>query len=158
MRDILASVKLITDVERIGDLIFWVAQGVRSSRTRLSTQDSRSLSAMAAQLEAMLEDLHRGFSERSLEAARRALQSDTRIDRLRHELFRRHLKKADTPDPSYSVNLLLMAQSLERAGDHVKNIAEELFHIVEGRSLRHVTPREREREFARIVGPAGRDL
>jgi len=151
IRDLLASVKLITDLERIGDLIFWVAQCVRSGRTQLAGQDAKSLSAMAAQLQAMLEHLHRGFTHRDLEAARSALQSDARIDQLRHGLFRRHLKKSEAADSSYSVNALLMAQSLERAGDHVKNIAEELFHMVEGRSLRHVPPRERDKEFARVA-------
>jgi len=155
IRNLLASVKLITDLERIGDLIFWVAQCVRSGRARPSGQDAKSLSAMAAQLQVMLEHLHRGFTHRDLEAARNALQSDARIDQLRHGLFRRQLKKSEADDSSYSVNTLLMAQSLERAGDHVKNIAEELFHMVEGRSLRHVPPRERDKEFARVASSTG---
>lgn len=54
IRDLLGSVKLITDLERIGDLIFWVAQCVRSGRNQLAGQDAKSLSAMAAQLQAML--------------------------------------------------------------------------------------------------------
>jgi phosphate uptake regulator len=33
--------------------------------------------------------------------------------------------------------MLLMAQAFERAGDHTKNLAEEVFHLVEGRSVRH---------------------
>jgi len=32
---------------------------------------------------------------------------------------------------------MLMAQAFERAGDHAKNLGEELFHLVEGRSMRH---------------------
>jgi len=45
------------------------------------------------------------------------------------------------------------AWSLERAGDHVKNLAEELFHLLEGHSLRHAPARQREREFAAAVMP-----
>ena len=36
-----------------------------------------------------------------------------------------------------TTTVLLMAQAFERAGDHAKNLGEELFHLVEGRSLRH---------------------
>jgi phosphate uptake regulator len=36
----------------------------------------------------------------------------------------------------------LMAQALERAGDHATNLAEELFRLIQGRSLRH-TPKKR---------------
>jgi phosphate uptake regulator len=35
-------------------------------------------------------------------------------------------------------NLLFMVQAFERAGDHTKNLAEELFHLVQGHSVRHV--------------------
>jgi phosphate uptake regulator len=37
-----------------------------------------------------------------------------------------------------SFHILFMAQEMERAGDHVKNIAEEVCHLVSGRTVRHV--------------------
>jgi phosphate uptake regulator len=43
------------------------------------------------------------------------------------------------------VNLLFVAQAFERAGDHAKNLGEELFHLVEGRSLRHEPKRSKTR-------------
>ena len=45
-------------------------------------------------------------------------------------LFSRSLQGSDRRRREYSTNLLLMAQALERAGDHAKNLGEELFHLV----------------------------
>jgi phosphate transport system protein len=147
--ELLASLKLITDLERIGDLILVTAQSLKSRRVPPAREDSGALLEMASLLESMLGDLHQGFVRRDLKIARSVLRADARLDRLRHAVFRRHLEKSGRPaEASSSIELLFMVQGLERAGDHVKNLAEELFHMVEGRSLRHVPPRQREREFA----------
>jgi phosphate uptake regulator len=50
----------------------------------------------------------------------------------------RHLESAPLHEPSASVHVLFMAQALERAGDHVKNLAEEICHLTSGQTLRHV--------------------
>jgi phosphate uptake regulator len=65
------------------------------------------------------------------------MRSDAEIDQACHAIFRRHLGDSDPRRRDYSTALLLMAQAFERAGDHAKNLGEELFHLVEGRSLRH---------------------
>lgn len=149
----LAALKLTTDLERIGDLILWVAQGVRSCQPRLSNQDSVPLVEMAALLESMLDQLHQGFMQRDLKVARSVLHSDSKMDQIRHSVFQRHLEQGDPGNTARSISVLLMIQSLERAGDHVKNLAEELFHLLEGRSLRHAPAWQREREFAAAVMP-----
>ncbi len=149
----LAALKLITDLERIGDLLFWVAQGVRSCQPRLSSRDSEPLVAMTSLLESMLEQLHLGFTQQDLKIARSVLNQDGELDRIRHAVFQRHLEHGEPQNAARSINVLLMVQSLERAGDHVKNLAEELFHVVEGHSLRHAPARQREREFAAARGP-----
>ena len=149
----LAALKLTTDLERIGDLIFWVAQSVRACQPRLSHHDSQPLVEMTALLESMLGQLHIGFMERDLKVARSVLNSDSKMDQLRHSVFQRHLEHGNPQDATRSINVLLMVQSLERAGDHVKNLAEELFHVVEGHSLRHAPARQREREFAAAGKP-----
>ena len=64
------------------------------------------------------------------------MKTDSQIDQVCHAVFRRHLESKDRRR-DYSTNLLLMAQAFERAGDHAKNLGEELFHLVEGRSMRH---------------------
>jgi phosphate transport system protein len=110
---------------------------------RLLRDDSRDLIAMAEVLEKMLEAVHRGFLHRDLEPASWVLQTDSEIDRACHAVFRRHLESRERRRRDYSTNILLTAQAFERAGDHAKNLGEELFHLVEGRSVRHEPKRPR---------------
>jgi phosphate transport system protein len=134
-REILASLKLR------------VALRLQRSHPRLPKPDTRLLADMSEVLESLLGRLHEGFLQRDLESARTAVQADNQLDELRHSAFRRHLEGRDPQDTSRRIDVLLMAQALERAGDHGKNLAEELFYLVEGRSLRHVTARQRQTEF-----------
>jgi len=136
-RELLACLKFIIDLERIGDLTWSVAQRQQNLPTRLLRDDQRDLISMAEVLEKMLEAVHRGFLHRDLESASWVLQTDSQIDQLCRGVFRRHLESRERRRRDYSTTVLLMAQAFERAGDHAKNLGEELFHLVEGRSMRH---------------------
>jgi phosphate transport system protein len=136
-RELLACLKFIIDLERIGDLTWSVTQRLQSLPSRLLRDDNRDLIAMAEVLEKMLDAVHRGFLNRELEPATWVLQTDSQIDRLCRAVFRRHLESRERRRRDYSTTVLLMAQAFERAGDHAKNLGEELFHLVEGRSVRH---------------------
>jgi phosphate transport system protein len=92
---------------------------------------------MAEVLEKMLQRVHQGFTGRDPDAATWVMRTDAEIDEVCHAVFRRHLADPDVTHLDYGTSLLLMAQAFERAGDHAKNLGEELFHLVEGRSLRH---------------------
>src|SRR5229473_1874785 len=125
------------DLERIGDLLWSAAKRLQALGTQLSKDDSRDVGEMAGILESMLERIHQGFLNRDVQAAGWVLQTDAHIDEACRAIFRRHLEKTDRHKREYSTNLLFIAQAFERAGDHSKNLAEEIFQLVEGRSLRH---------------------
>ncbi len=144
-RQLLTCLKFITDLERIGDLMQWIAQCAQRSHPRLSKREVAPLLKMAQELEKMLQSVHTAFVQRNSALAESVIKSDKSIDEVRHTIFRRCLHHDHRRDPSRLINLLLMAQALERAGDHAKNLGEELVHLFEGRSLRHVS-----------VSPAGR--
>ncbi|HEX8814195.1 MAG TPA: PhoU domain-containing protein [Terriglobales bacterium] len=135
-RELLACLKFIIDLERIGDLTWSVTFRLQQLPTKLTKEDRRDLIAMAEVLEKMLEEIHKGFVKRELESANWVLKSDSQIDHTCHEVFHRLLASHDG-SRDYSINVLLMAQAFERAGDHAKNLGEELFHLVEGRTMRH---------------------
>ena len=136
-RELLACLKFITDLERIGDLAYSAVKQLESRREKLPAADSRQLVEMASLLCEMLEQVHRGFSTREPSFAQTVLQSDSRVDALCHGLFQRHL--AATTSSAQNFDILLAAQALERIGDHAKNLAEEVYGLAEGRSLRHNT-------------------
>jgi phosphate transport system protein len=136
-RELLACLKFITDLERIGDLAYSAVMQLQSRREKLPAADSRQLVEMASLLCEMLEQVHQGFLKRDVSYAHSVLQSDPEVDRLCHSLFHRHLAEPNSPSGQKNFDILLAAQALERIGDHAKNLAEELYSLAEGRSLRH---------------------
>jgi phosphate transport system protein len=141
-RQLLACLKFIIDLERIGDLLWSIAQRIQQLSVRMPPEDVRSLLRMAESLQEMLEKIYKGFTGLDLALAESVLRTDPEIDRACHAVFRRHLENSRRSVDS--TNILLMAQAFERAGDHTKNLAEEVFHLVEGHSLRHKTRRRAE--------------
>jgi phosphate transport system protein len=136
-RQLLSSLKSTTDLERIGDLVMSVALRVQGRTERIPASDIAQLVEMSAVLREMLDLIYKGFSTLDLDCARKVLQMDKDIDRICHALFQKHLAQSVPEGPS-EFEVLLMAQALERAGDHATNLAEELYGLIEGRSLRHV--------------------
>jgi len=136
-RQLLSSLKSTTDLERIGDLVMSVALRLQARTTKMAASDIRQLVEMSSVLRDMLDLIHRGFSTLDLECARRVLQMDKEIDRVCHSLFQKHLAVSGPPGEASGFDVLLMAQALERAGDHTTNLAEDLYSLIEGRSLRH---------------------
>lgn len=137
-RQLLSSLKCTTDLERIGDLVMSVALRVQARTTKIPAADVRQLVEMSTVLRDMLDLIHKGFSALNLECARKVLQMDKEIDRVCHGLFQKHLAETVPQGDTSGFEILLMAQALERAGDHTTNLAEELYSLIEGRSLRHV--------------------
>jgi len=136
-RQLLSSLKSTTDLERIGDLVMSVAMRVQARTTKVPASDVRQLVEMSAILREMLDLVHQGFSTLDLECARKVLQMDKDIDRICHAMFQKHLAGSVSPGDATGFDVLLMAQALERAGDHTTNLAEDLYSLIEGRSLRH---------------------
>ena len=137
-RELLACLRFSTDLERIGDLLWGVGQRVNNLRGPLPKQDSRQLIEMVEILERMLQQVREGFSNRELDPAGDVLREDREIDQAYKSLFKRHLQGDENQNLQHGADVLLMAQALERAGDHATNLAEELFRLIQGRSLRHI--------------------
>ncbi len=116
-RQLLSSLKSTTDLERIGDLVMSVAMRAQARTSKMAASDVRQLVEMSSVLREMLDLVHQGFSTLDLECdlAETVAQGDTA-----------------------GFDVLLMAQALERAGDHTTNLAEDLYSLIEGRSLRHL--------------------
>ncbi len=165
-RELLACLKFITDLERIGDLAYSAVMQLESRREKLPAADSQALIKMTSLLCEMLEQVHQGFLTRDPAHAQNVLRSDPEVDRLCHALFQRHLAAPNTARTAaqgantavssaggssairsgtgsrvsaaqQNFAILLAAQALERIGDHAKNLAEEIYSLAEGRSLRH---------------------
>jgi phosphate transport system protein len=137
-RELLACMKIMVDLERVGDLIVSFAERAAIVRNRIEMEDVEQLTRMACLVENMLNQITRAFTERDLDQAIRVLRSDSEIDRLRNLMVVRHTENAEGLKGPESLHVLSMANALERSGDHVKNIAEELCHLATGHTLRHL--------------------
>ena len=137
-RELLACLKFIIGLERVGDLLLNCSNRAAAVGNRIDLQDIRDLTLMASRLEKMLGDVHDALKNRELNLALAVLRADAEMDRLRNLVFIRHLEHHDNSPRAESFHVLFMTQSLERAGDHAKNLAEEVCHLVSGHTVRHV--------------------
>jgi len=120
-RELLACMKFMISLERIGDLLLSFATSAHAASGRLDPQDVRELTRMATVLEKMLTDVGDAFSTRDVKKA-----------------ILRHIENPENIAHQASLQVIFMTQSLERAGDHAKNLAEEVCHFVSGHTVRHV--------------------
>src|SRR6202166_1079808 len=137
-RQLLACMKVMIGLERIGDLLLSFATSAQAAGGRLASQDARDLTQMSTVLEKMLADVGHSFSQKDVKKAIDVLRADAEMDRLRNIIFLRHIENPENVTHHSSLQVIFMTQSLERAGDHAKNLAEEVCHFVSGRSIRHL--------------------
>ena len=137
-RELLACMKFMIGLERIGDLLLSFANSALSVNGRIDPEDTRDLTQMATLLEKMLTDCGSAFSAREVGKAIDVLRADAEMDRLRNLIFLRHIENPENVHRQASLQVIFMTQSLERAGDHAKNLAEEVCHFVSGHTVRHV--------------------
>ena len=141
-RELLACMKFIVDLERIGDLLASVSSCSTGLQRRISTQDMGDLIRMATTLEHMLSDAQTALANSDLDLVLAVLRADSELDRLRNLMLMRHLEGSPETAPHDSIHVVFMAQALERSGDHAKNLAETICHLVTGKSVRHVSRRD----------------
>ncbi|HLH10183.1 MAG TPA: PhoU domain-containing protein [Terriglobales bacterium] len=137
-RELLACLKFILELERIGDLLLNFVNRAGAVLKRMDQQDVKDLTLMASIIERMLTDVHRAFESRELNPCLAVLRADSEIDRMRNMIFMRHVENPENQPRQESFHIVFMTQTLERAGDHVKNLAEEVCHLVTKQSIRHL--------------------
>jgi phosphate transport system protein len=149
-RELLACLKFILELERIGDLLLNVVNRAATIGSRLDPQDSKDLIMMSSILEKMLGDIYEAFSKRDLQKTLGVLRADSELDRLRNLIFMRHVENRENQPRQESFHVVFMTQTIERAGDHVKNLAEEVCQLVTGQSVRHLL-RSRDKPYEVLV-------
>ena len=137
-RELLACLKFIIELERIGDLLLNFANRASAVTNRLDPVDVKDLTMMASILEKMLADVYQAYAQRDLQRTLLILRADAELDRIRNLIFMRHVENRENEPRQESFHVVFMTQTLERAGDHAKNLAEEICQLVTGRAIRHL--------------------
>jgi len=140
---LIAVSKTIANLERVGDEAARIARTVQrllnagvSSRLRLPVGDLEFESELAIrQLRKALD----AFARLDVESALDVLKHDDQIDREFEGLMRKLITymMEDPRTISASIDLVFVAKSIERVGDHAKNLAEGIIYIVKGTDVRH---------------------
>src|SRR5690348_1607627 len=138
LREILAALRIASDIERIGDYAANVAK--RSTVLNLSAPVplAGSLPALATLAAELVREVMRAYSERNAQLAHAVWERDAELDALYTGLFRELLTymMEDARSITACTHLLFIAKNIERIGDHATNIAENVWFAVRGEALR----------------------
>lgn len=140
LRLIVAIIKTITDLERIGD----EAEKIGFLASRLAAMDRpadsyRELKTLGNHVLHMLRDAMNAFARFDTGEALEVVREDERVDE-EYEAIQRQCITFMMEDPrsiKRVMNVTWAARSLERIGDHSKNICEYVIYMVQGRDVRH---------------------
>jgi phosphate transport system protein len=139
LRKVVAIKMIATDLERVGDL----ARNIASSSHRLADVASldlpEKLRGLAELTQKILRDALDSLADLNAAEARAVIEGDDAIDTLQDEMVREEIARMDREPATAAgtVDLILIAENLERVGDHATNIAEEVVLMAEARNLKH---------------------
>ena len=142
LRTVMATSKVITDLERIGDEITKIARSGRDmqSRNTLIINNFQSIKVIGDHAGGMLHDALDAFARKDRDLAIKLMGMDKVIDHEFHEMMRSLITyMTDEPQTiAPALDILWAAKAIERVGDHSTNIAEYVIYVVEGRDIRHM--------------------
>ncbi|MGK5082621.1 phosphate signaling complex protein PhoU [Bdellovibrionota bacterium FG-1] len=139
LRLIIATLKISTDLERMGDQAVNIAHNATRYLNAPPLKPLVDLPKMSHDVRLMVRDSIDSFVSRSELKSREILLRDDRVDAFKNKIFRdvvEHLK-AHPGDIEQGLNLILIARNLERIGDHATNIAEDVIFAITGEDIRH---------------------
>lgn len=145
LRIIGASLRIVLDLERIGDHAVDVAKVARSLAGRGYGKHVNEIAELGALSRKMVSDALQAFISRDIDQAREVAGADDEVDD-KCDVIQAHLMEQMRDDPSQIeriTRLLLVARSLERVADHATNIAEYIYYVETG-EMRQLAREEHE--------------
>ena len=141
LRLVLAIIKTITDLERIGDEAERIANVALESFNKTQQEFLVSMDSMGRRAIAMLTDVLDAFARMDVSAAFEVHKADKALDK-EYEAITRQLMTYMMEDPRSIpkvMDVLWSVRSLERIGDRCQNIAEYVIYFVKGKDVRHTS-------------------
>ena len=139
LRFLTATIKINSDLERMGDLAINLAQRSVSLLGSAEVKPLIDIPRMSRTVEAMVRKSLDAFVQRDEEMARAVLLTDDEVDDLKNSIYQELVllieqgKAAAGP----AFDLIFIAHNLERIADHATNIAEDVLFLIKGVDVRH---------------------
>ena len=139
MRFVTLALKMVTDLERMGDLAVNICERAIDLSQDSGVQDYREIPRMAQLVQSMLHRIIDAFVSESDADARAVISQDDELDDLYTKIFTELLVMMGKDPASIRrcVHIQSVAKWLERMGDHATNIAEQVIFWVKGQDVRH---------------------
>ncbi len=153
LRFLVAVLKLVPNLERIGDHAVTICKRASERANGVSLNDTMGLRAMAESLRTMLADAKKAFLDYNASLALNIIERDAVLDAHYAEIFRETLKliEKNSANTFVAMSVQSVIKNLERMGDHVKNIAELIVYMAGGEDMRHRESLERTRQSIRGI-------
>lgn len=135
LRTVGTAMKMITDVERVGDLAVDIARTAMKIEKELGATNYVDIPRMGQVSRQMLRTSLEAYVKRDLSLVRKVIEQDDEVDDLYRALRGQiHAHMRETPDAVVAASWLLLAiHHIERIADHAVNIAERVSFMVTGR-------------------------
>ena len=142
LRTVMATLKVITDLERVGDeatKIARIGKNLYERGTVGALNHYESVRVMASGTADLLHDALDAFARLDEKQAAKIIAQDAAIDHEFSAILRTMITfmMEDPRTISAALDTLWVAKAIERIGDHAKNIAEYVIYVVEGKDIRH---------------------
>ena len=139
LRFITTAMKIVTDLERIGDQAVNIAERALELNQEPQLKPYIDLPRMADRAQRMVKESLDAFVARDTALARQVCGEDAEVDALKEQIFRELLTfmMEDPRTVSRAIRVILISRSMERVADHATNIAEMVIYLVEGKMVRH---------------------
>ena len=142
LRFIVASIKINTDLERMGDQAVNIALNAErfiKAGPVHPLKNFSELKEMCTEVRVMVRKVLDSFVSRNGVQALEVLRHDDQVDAFKNKIFHMisNVMKTGPQFIDQGLNLILIARNLEKIGDHASNIAEDVIYVASGKDVRH---------------------
>ena len=139
LRFITSALKIVTDLERMGDQAVNIAERAVSLNQEPQLKPYIDIPRMAEIVQSMVRDVLDSFVKRDSKLARSVCVRDDLVDGLNQQVFRELLTFmiSEPTTIQRAVHLMIVCRCLERIADHATNIAEDVIFVVDAKVIKH---------------------
>jgi phosphate transport system protein len=155
LRQIVAALKISSDIERIGDYSANVAKRAIALTQSPPMRPVGGIARMGRLVQQIIKDTLDAFSANDADKAVAAWKRDQDVDDMYNSLFRELLTymMEDPRNIGPSTHLLFIAKNIERIGDHATNVAEIIHFLVRGEDITQARPKSDKTSFTVVNAP-----